>query len=191
MIYLSLFITFFKIGLFTFGGGYAMISLMREAALSNAWMSEEQLLNFIAVSESTPGPFALNMATFIGSSQAGLLGSLSATLGVVMPSFIIILIVASLIHNLVKYAGFQAFMKGVRPCVVGLILSTAATLAITTFISVGGVAEHEFSVNWKGLVILAIVVAISLIYKHFKKKKPSPVLLILISAVLGIIFYFE
>lgn len=191
MIYLSLFITFFKIGLFTFGGGYAMISLMREAALLNAWMSEEQLLNFIAVSESTPGPFALNMATFIGSSQAGLLGSLSATLGVVMPSFIIILIVAALIHNLVKYAGFQAFMKGVRPCVVGLILSTAATLAITTFISVGGVAEHEFSVNWKGLVILAIVVAISLIYKHFKKKKPSPVLLILISAVLGIIFYFE
>lgn len=191
MIYLSLFITFFKIGLFTFGGGYAMISLMREAVLSNAWMSEEQLLNFIAVSESTPGPFALNMATFIGSSQAGLLGSLSATLGVVMPSFIIILIVAALIHNLVKYAGFQAFMKGVRPCVVGLILSTAATLAITTFISAGGVTEHEFLVNWKGLIILAIVVAISLTYKHFKKKKPSPVLLILISAVLGIVFYFE
>ena len=87
MIYLKLFLTFFKIGAVSFGGGYGMISLIREEVISNGWLTEEKLLNMIAVSESTPGPIAVNIATFIGSNQAGILGSFFATLGVVTPSF--------------------------------------------------------------------------------------------------------
>ena len=93
MIYLTLFLTFLKIGAVSFGGGYGMISLIRETVLENAWLTEEEFLNFIAVAESTPGPLAVNMATFIGSAQAGFLGALVATLGVILPSFVIILII--------------------------------------------------------------------------------------------------
>ena len=100
MMLLKLFLTFLEIGAVSFGGGYGMISLMREKALLNAWLTEEELLNFIAVAESTPGPIAVNMATFIGASRGGLLGSICATAGVVLPSFIIILIIAALIGNL-------------------------------------------------------------------------------------------
>ena len=110
MIYFKLFLTFFEIGLFTFGGGYAMISLVREKVLTFGWMTEEELLNMIAVSESTPGPIAINMATFVGSTQGGFLGSLMATLGVVLPSFIIILLISALIRNFLKYKGVQAFL---------------------------------------------------------------------------------
>ena len=102
MIYLKLFLTFFKIGVLSFGGGYGMISLIREETLINGWLTEDEILNLIAVSESTPGPIAVNIATFVGSTQAGILGSLLATLGVILPSFIIILIIAALIQNLLK-----------------------------------------------------------------------------------------
>ena len=103
MIFLKLFLTFFKIGLFTFGGGYAMLPLIQEEVLSNGWMELSSLIDFIAVSESTPGPFAINIATYVGSqmgSDFGVIGSIfgsfCATLGVVLPSFIIILIVAKI-----------------------------------------------------------------------------------------------
>ena len=102
MIFLELFITFFKIGAFTFGGGYAMLPLIQEEVLSKGWISAESLVNFIAISESTPGPFAVNMATFVGSAQGGFLGAFLATLGVVLPSFIIILIIAALIKVSLK-----------------------------------------------------------------------------------------
>ena len=95
MIYLKLFLNFLKIGVVSFGGGYGMISMIRDDCLANEWLTEEELLNFIAVAESTPGPIAVNMATFVGSSQGGALGAVLATLGVVLPSFIIILLVAS------------------------------------------------------------------------------------------------
>ena len=106
---LKLFLTFLEIGAVSFGGGYGMISLIREKVLLHGWLSEAEFLSFIAVSESTPGPLAVNMATFIGSSQGGVLGALCATLGVVLPSFFIILLIAALIHDLLKYAGVEAF----------------------------------------------------------------------------------
>lgn len=93
MIYLKLFLNFLMIGSLSFGGGYGMISLVRETVLSNGWLTEREFLNFIAVSESTPGPLAVNMATFIGSTQGGLLGALFATLGVVLPSYYYIFMV--------------------------------------------------------------------------------------------------
>lgn len=115
MIYLKLFLNFLMIGALSFGGGYGMVSLVRETVISNGWLTESEFLNFIAVSESTPGPLAVNMATFIGSTQGGILGSFLATLGVVLPSFIIILLIAAVLKNLMKYAGVNAFLSGVLP----------------------------------------------------------------------------
>ena len=118
MIYLQLFLNFLMIGALSFGGGYGMISLVRETVLRHGWLTEAEFLSFVAVSESTPGPLAINMATFIGSSQGGFPGALIATLGVVLPSFFIILLIAAVLKNLMKYAGVEAFLSGVRPCVV-------------------------------------------------------------------------
>ena len=95
MIYLELFWTFLKIGLFTFGGGYAMIPLIQSEVLAKGWLSMEELVNFIAISESTPGPFAINIATYIGTETSGILGAVCSTFGLVLPSFVIILIVAT------------------------------------------------------------------------------------------------
>ena len=188
MIYLTLFLTFFEIGLFTFGGGYAMISLIRDKALTLGWISEEELLNMIAVSESTPGPIAVNMATFVGSTQGGVLGSLAATLGVVLPSFIIILLVCAVMRNFLKYKGVQAFLRGARPCVVALILATALTMAFGSLLGLRTFSSG-ISPDLRGIVILAILVAIAFIFKKIKKKKPSPILMILISAGLGMLLY--
>ena len=188
MILLELFLTFFEIGALTFGGGYAMIPFVREQVLAHGWLTEEELLNMIAVSESTPGPIAVNMATFVGSEQAGILGSAAATLGVVLPSFIIILIISALLKNFLKYNGVKAFLAGVRPCVVSLILGTAITLFLSVLLGIGG-NDFTLNVDLLGIIIFAIIVSISLIYKKIKGKKPSPILMIAVSAVLGMIFY--
>ena len=111
MIYLRLFLNFLMIGALSFGGGYGMVSLVRETVLSNGWLTENEFLNFIAVSESTPGPLAVNMATFIGSTQGGILGSFVATLGVVLPSFLIILLIASALRCLAS----QIYRPDLRP----------------------------------------------------------------------------
>jgi chromate transporter len=188
MIFLKLFLTFFEIGLFTFGGGYAMISLMREKAVELGWLCEEELLNMIAVAESTPGPIAVNMATFVGAKQGGIIGSLVATLGVVLPSFIIILVITALIHNFLKYKGVQAFLRGVRPCVVALMLGTAITLALSTLFNLTTVQSGVIP-DIRAIIILVILATMSLIFKKTANKKPSPILMILISAGLGIIVY--
>lgn len=189
MIYLELFLTFLQIGAFSFGGGYGMISLIREKVLSYGWLTEKELLNMIAVAESTPGPIAVNMATFVGSAQGGLLGSFIAMLGVVLPSFVIILIIASLIRNFLKYKGVQAFLGGVRPCVVGLILATAITMLLSTVLGFSGIGQTASPPDLLGLVILAILLVISFTVKAVRKKAPSPILMILISAGLGMILY--
>ncbi len=189
MILFDLFATFFQIGLFTFGGGYAMISLVMERTLANGWLTESELLNMIAVAESTPGPIAVNMATFVGSTQAGILGSAMATLGVVLPSFIIILLISAVMKNFLKYEGVKAFLTGVRPCVVALILGTGVTLCLSTLFSFKSVGATEFSPDIKGIIIFAVVLISSLVHKRIKSKKPSPILVIVVSAVLGMILY--
>ncbi len=188
MIYLKLFLTFFEIGAFSFGGGYGMISLIREAVTSNGWLTESEFMNFVAVSESTPGPLAVNMATFVGASQAGILGALLSTLGVVLPSFIIILLIAALISNLLKYAGVKAFLSGVRPCIIALILATAVTLGANTLFSFKTLGSG-FSPDFRALFILAVLILIGAVFKRFKKKTPSPILMIVLSAFLGIAVY--
>jgi len=186
--FLKLFLTFLEIGAVSFGGGYGMISLIREKVLLNGWLSEAEFLSFIAVSESTPGPLAVNMATFIGASQGGVLGAFCATLGVVLPSFFIILLIAALIHDLLKYAGVEAFLSGVRPCVVALILSTAFTMGLSTLLGISTAAETP-SPAWRGIGILAILAGVRLIWQKARGKAPSPIGMILLSAVLGALLY--
>lgn len=188
MIYLKLFLTFLEIGAVSFGGGYGMVSLIREKVLINGWLTESGFLDIVAVSESTPGPLAINMATFVGSSQGGFLGALTATLGVVLPSFIIILVIAAVIKGLMKYAGVQAFLSGVRPCVVALIISTAITVGLSSLFAIKTVKSAP-SADFGALAIFAVLVIFALIFKRIKKKAPSPILMIVLSAGLGVLFY--
>jgi chromate transporter len=188
MIYLELFLTFLQIGAFSFGGGYGMISLIREKILMYGWFTEEEILNMIAVAESTPGPIAVNMATFVGSAQGGFLGALLATLGVVLPSFILILLIAALMRNLLKYSGVQAFLGGIRPCIVGLILATAITMLMSTSIGIRGIGD-TLAIDVKGIIIFAILIAITVVTKLAFKKKMSPILMIVLSAGLGMLMY--
>ena len=183
MIYLTLFLEFFKIGLFTFGGGYAMIPLVAETVTSHGWMSESAFYSFLGVCESTPGPIAINMATYIGSTQGGLLGSIIATLGVVMPSFIIILVISSLLKNLTNNRFFKAFIKGVSPVVIALILSTAVILLAQ---AIGYISITEFVFDICSVVIFALICGLYFLYKLLFKKKMPVILIIAISAVLGI-----
>ena len=183
MIYLKLFLTFFEIGLFTFGGGYAMISLIRDKVLTYGWLSEEELLNMIAVSESTPGPIAVNMATFVGAEQGGILGSMCATFGVVLPSFIIILLIASILKNFTDNKYFKGFISGVKPVVIALITSTGVMLLVKC---IGFVSLKEFDFNPVSSICFAVLTVIYFGYKKLTNKKISTILLIVISAVLGI-----
>ena len=183
-IYLQLFYEFFKIGLFTFGGGYAMIPLVRDTAVNNGWLLADEFSSLIAVCESTPGPVAINMATYIGSLQGGILGSACATLGVVLPSFLIILLIASLLNKFTENKHFKNFIRGVKPVVTALILSTGLLL----FVECIGINVSTFEINLK-LISLIVFILIALSYiivlKVFKKKISS-IQLILIAAVLGI-----
>lgn len=188
MIFWELFWTFFQVGAVSFGGGYAMISLIREKVLTHGWLAEDELLNMIAVSESTPGPIAVNMATFVGATQGGVLGSLIATLGIVLPSFVLLLIIAALMRNFLKYKGVQGFLSGVRPCVVGLILATAGTMLLSTLFSFRHWGDAFFVDLW-GILLFCLIAAGSAVYRKWRKKAPSPILLILISAGLGMLFY--
>lgn len=188
MIYLRLFLNFLMIGALSFGGGYGMVSLVRETVLSNGWLTENEFLNFIAVSESTPGPLAVNMATFIGSTQGGILGSFVATLGVVLPSFLIILLIASALKNLMKYAPVNAFLSGDRPCVVAMILATALSMALSTLFGLTDL-QAGFAPDLRSIAVFAMLGATHLICKKIRKTAPSPILMILFSAGLGILFW--
>ncbi|MDR0889801.1 MAG: chromate transporter [Oscillospiraceae bacterium] len=188
MIYLRLFLVFLQIGAFTFGGGYGMIPLIRESVLRYGWLTEGDFISVLAVAESTPGPIAINMATFVGASQGGILGSLAATLGVVLPSFVLILLIAALIRNLLKYKGVQAFLSGVRPCVAALILATALTMGLRTLIGVTTL-RGGFFVDPKAIAIFALLLLGGFALKKWRKKSPSPIVMILLSAGLGILFY--
>ena len=180
MIYFELFLTFLKIGAFTFGGGYAMLPFMQQEVLLNNWMNEEQLLNFIAVAESTPGPVAINMATYIGVQTGGIFGAICATLGVVLPSFIVILIVARFYNKYKNSFVVKGCLVGLRPVVVGLIAAAVISLGFGVFFPVGiSLSAFDFQF-FASFVIFAIVVVLAI-------KKVNPIYLILGSAGLGIL----
>ena len=188
MIYLKLLLNFLMIGALSFGGGYGMVSLVRETVISNGWLTESEFLNFIAVSESTPGPLAVNMATFIGSTQGGILGSFLATLGVVLPSFIIILLIAAVLKNLMKYAGVNAFLSGVRPCVIAMILATAIGMAISTLLGFTDI-HSALAPDLRSILVFAILWLTHFGYNKIKKAAPSPIIMILFSAAHGMLLW--
>ncbi len=188
MIYLRLFLTFLKIGAVSFGGGYGMISLIREDCLANAWLTENELLNFIAIAESTPGPIAVNMATFVGSSQGGFLGALLATLGVVLPSFILILLIATLLTKCLQYAGVKAVLRGIRPAIIGMIMATAFIMFLSVIFGMQSIGS-TFAFDWKSLCIFAAICIVHFGYSTWKKKPFPPILLILLSGILGVIAF--
>jgi len=182
MILIKLFLEFFKIGLFTFGGGYAMIPLIREMVIRHSWLSEDSFYNFLGICESTPGPIAVNMATYVGSTQAGFLGSVIATMGVVLPSFIIIILIATFLQKITKNNCFKNFMSGVKTVVVGLIISTGIIL----FINCCNVSTNIDSFNYHTLIILPIITFIYFIFKLVSKKKLNTLPLIFISSLVGL-----
>ena len=185
---LELFITFFKIGAFTFGGGYAMLPLIQDEVLSKGWATESEIVNFIAVSESTPGPFAINMATYIGSEMGGvfgvagsILGAACATLGVVLPSFIIILIVAKCFEAFKKNRIVAGCMSGLKPAAIGLIAAAVVSIGQTVLFPSGASLSVFASLPfWFSVGIVTVMAVLAF-------KKVHPILIICLSAVLGII----
>ena len=190
MSFLELFLTFFMIGAVTFGGGYAMLPMIQEQ-VSLRWgdlIGAEALINFVAVSESTPGPFAINMATYIGSVVGGneggwlmsVFGSFSATMGVVMPSFIVILIVAKCYDKFKESKIVKGCMTGLKPAVVGLIGGAILSVVVTVFFPAGWTLAVFTTADF---YVSAVIFAVMLVLAF---KKVHPILLICLSAVLGI-----
>ena len=170
MSFLTLFLTFFKIGAFTFGGGYAMLPFIQQEVLNPRWVAEADLINFIAVSESTPGPFAINMATYVGSEMGGILGAACAALGVVMPSFIIILIVAKCYDRFKNSKLVKGAMSGLKPAVIGMIGTAVLSIGRTVFVQPGLLFSAAL---FAAMAVLAF-------------KKVHPIIIICISAAAGI-----
>lgn len=177
MIYLELLIGFLRVGLFSFGGAYGAVPLIREVVLSYGWLSEEAVTYMIAVSESTPGPIMVNMATYIGSSQGGLIGAVIATAAVVLPAFCVILLVMSVLKRAVKNPWVQAVLGGLTPCIVGIILFTGGEMTVNQLS--GG----------KNVLLTVVLAGILFGSRYLLKKKMSPIALILIAAVLGMVIY--
>ena len=171
MICLELFWTFFLIGAFTFGGGYAMLPLIQLEVVEKGWLENEAVVNFVAVSESTPGPFAVNMATYVGSEMGGVLGAACATFGVVLPSFLIILIVAKCYDRFRKSKLVKGAMSGLKPAVIGMIGTAVLSVGKTVFVQPGALVSGAF---FAAMAVLAF-------------KKVHPIVIICSSAVLGIL----
>ena len=190
MIYLELFLTFLMIGAITFGGGYAMLPIIQKEVAAKGWVDAASLVDFVAVSESTPGPFAINMATYVGSTVGGegvgiwgsILGAVCATLGVVVPSFVIILIVAKCYDAFRQSKVVKGCMSGLKPAVVALIAGAVISVGLTVFFpdgfSFGAFIQLKF---YLAAAISAVMVVLAF-------KKVHPIIIICASAVLGIAF---
>lgn len=182
MIYLELFLGFLYVGCFAFGGAYGAIPLIRDVVLKYGWLAEEELTYMIAVSESTPGPIMINLATYVGSTQAGILGSLLATTAVVIPSFVIMLLITAVLKHAIKHPVVQAVLKGMKPCIIGIILATGLYMMVSHCFTAQGI-------DGRALLITGILAVILYVLPRFKIKKPSPILLIVLSAVAGVVVY--
>ena len=173
MIYLTLFIEFFKVGLFSFGGGFGMIPLIQDAVIRHNWMSEDAFYNFIGVCESTPGPIAVNMATYVGYTVGGVPGAIVATIGEVTPSIIVILIVAAMLAKFRDSQYVANAFYGLRPATVGLIAAAALLLM-----------NSENFIDYKSFLIFGA--AFILTWKF----KINPILMIILAGIAGIVLYW-
>ena len=184
MVLLDLFLGFLRVGLFAFGGAYGAIPLIRDVVLSYGWLTDEMLTYMIAVSESTPGPIMVNLATYVGSSQAGLPGAALATLAVILPSFIIILLIMILMKTMLKNPYVQAVLRGLKPCVIGIVLATGIYMILNNCFAL----KSGFSPDVKPMLLTAVMGG-AVIISGRMKKKISPIMLIVLSALLGVIAY--
>lgn len=173
---------FLKVGSFAFGGAYGAIPLIRDVVLSYGWLSDETLTYMIAVSESTPGPIMVNLATYVGSRQAGMLGAAVATTAVILPSFLIVLLITILLKTALKNQYVQAVLRGVKPCVVGIVLATGVHMILKN-------CFPGWRADLRALVMTALLLAVRWGYKRLRRKKLSPIGLIVIAAVLGCVVY--
>jgi len=184
MIYLDLLIGFLKVGCFSFGGAYAAIPLIRDVVLEYGWIDDEMLSYMIAVSESTPGPIMINLATYVGTIKAGIPGALLATLAVILPSFIVIILVTALLDRYIDNKYVQALLRGIKPCMIGIILAVGIWMIIGNIFDLA-----SFSIDIKAVVITSLLAVIYFGVNTRLKKKISPIMLIVISAVIGAVAY--
>lgn len=195
MIYLQLFWTFFKIGLFTIGGGQAMIPMISQEVVEKGWLTLEEVQSFIAISESTPGPFAVNIATYTGVSVLqstgvgeSILGAICATFGVVLPSLVIITLIALAFSNFIKKPAVQSVFVYVRSTVTGLLIAVFVGFVLSTLLGISSVLSHEpVQFDAIGTCLFALLFGLSLI--RIKGKTLQPIWLIIISAVIGTLCY--
>lgn len=181
MIYIRLFWEFFKTGLFSVGGGMATLPFLYAMSAKTGWFTTAQLADMVAVSESTPGPIGVNMATYVGFTTAGIPGSLIATIGLVTPSVIVILLIAKVLQQFRQNKYVDAAFYGLRPCSVGLIAAAGLLVAKMAFFGSG-------ALNWKGIVLAAVLIVLTRFVP--KVKKFHPVVFIAFSALAGIVFGF-
>lgn len=182
MIYLQLFLNFLKIGTFTIGGGMAMIPLISNMLLENNWISSDLLIKFIAISESTPGPFAINIATFVGYNIGGFFGAFVCNLGLFLPSFFIILLIFKFFDKFMKNTYLKNAFTALRPAVIGLIAAAFFTIGYSSFFAKG-------YVKIESLIGIILTITIIILMQVKKLKKIHPIFFILISAGLGILIY--
>lgn len=188
-IYLELFFTFFIIGLFSFGGGMGMMPMIeQEVVQRHAWLTSEKLYQFIGIAESTPGPIAVNVATFIGNSKGGFLGALCATIGVVLPSFLIILIIASFFKKFSKNVYVKAVVQGIKPVVLGLLFAMCIKIIFTNLWTTFSLTE-PMTFTWQAFVITGLLLGYYFLYLKITKKKLQPIAILCLGAILGILVY--
>lgn len=167
-----------------------MIPMIEENVVSRGWLSGNELTSFIAISESTPGPFAINIATFIGSQVGGPLGAILATIGVILPSLIIIMILALIIAKFLSNRYVQGALNGIKPIILSLILSTAIVLAIRILFYSGGELYSSFNFDKISFTLLVTLIFIMYVYKKTLKKNINPIFLIIICAIAGLFIYY-
>ncbi|NLA86620.1 MAG: chromate transporter [Clostridiales bacterium] len=184
MIYLKLFWSFIQVGLFSIGGGYATLPLVQNQVVDlNGWLDMGEFADIITISQMTPGPIAINTATFVGTRIAGIGGAVIATLGCVLPSFIIVLLLAVLYKKYGNLKYVRGILSGLQPAVVGLIASAGLSIIAYALWSGEAVSFSVGSINFIGLALIAAGVIIS------RKAKPNPIFVILGSGIVGGIIY--
>ena len=193
MIYLQLFLEFFMTGLFAIGGGMATIPFLYEMSDKTGWFTHAELANMIAVGESTPGPIGVNMATYVGfltgqganGLPGAILGAVVATLGLILPSILIIIIIAAILNQFRKSKYVQHAFYGLRPASTGLIAAAGISVAASTLL-ISGASGWTNILNWKGLVLAVVLFLLTNVVKPTKKL--HPIVFIAFSAIVGIIF---
>ena len=186
MIFLQLFYEFFKTGLFAVGGGLATLPFLEDISQRTGWFTSAQLADMLAISESTPGPIGVNMATYVGFETAGILGSLCATAGLVMPSVIIIVLVSKVLEKFRTNTYVEAAFYGLRPASVAMVASAGIGVAMTTLLNL--TASGFAVLRWRELVLAAVIVVLTNFVP--KVKKFHPIVFIALAAAVGIIFKF-